>query len=173
MNLGIRTFGYAPAMHNLVGILLGVFVLCIIGSAHFGRRALKCLGAEHHSELARISANASMINLVVPIVIAIAYVLTVINDREKMPLATVIALCALLLQGIISAVTTDRWYRKAGMPPEFLKYFRLARGIRILGAAMLFVGVVSWLITTKDAQDLQFKSQDPANMQSAPAIDGR
>lgn len=159
-------------MHNLVGVLLGVFVLCIFGAAHFGRRALKCLGAEHHGELVRISANASMINLVVPIVIAIAYVLIVINDREQLPIATAIALCALLVQGIISAITTDRSYRKAGMPPEFLKYFRLARGIRILGATMLFVGVVSWLITTKNAQDLQFDPQDPADVQSSPAIEG-
>lgn len=107
-----------------------------------------------------------MINLVVPIVIAIAYVLIVLNDREQLPLATVIALCALLLQGIISAVTTDRSYRKAGMPPEFLKYFRLARGIRILGATMLFVGVISWLIVTQNAQNSQFDPQDTQDLQA-------
>jgi hypothetical protein len=107
-----------------------------------------------------------MINLVVPIVIAIAYVLIVLNDREKLPLATVIALCALLLQGIISAVTTDRSYRKAGMPPEFLKYFRLARGIRILGATMLFVGVISWLIVTQNAQNAQFDPHETQDLQA-------
>ena len=166
-------------MHNLIGILLGVFMLCILSAAHFGRRALKCLGSQHHSELVRISANASMINLVVPIVIAIAYVLIVLNDREQLPLATVIALCALLLQGIISAVTTDRSYRKAGMPPEFLKYFRLARGIRILGATMLFVGVISWLIVNQNAQNSQFDPQDtqdpqaPLGAQIIPAVESK
>ena len=166
-------------MHNLIGILLGVFMLCILSAAHFGRRALKCLGSQHHSELVRISANASMINLVVPIVIAIAYVLIVLNDREQLPLATVIALCALLLQGIISAVTTDRSYRKAGMPPEFLKYFRLARGIHILGATMLFVGVISWLIVNQNAQNSQFDPQDiqdpqaPLGAQIIPAVESK
>ncbi len=154
-------------------------MLCILSAAHFGRRALNCLGSQHHSELVRISANASMINLVIPIVIAIGYVLIVLNDREQLPIATVIALCALLLQGIISAVTTDRSYRKAGMPPEFLKYFRLARGIRILGATMLFVGVISWLIVTQNAQNSQFESletqdpQAPLGAQIIPAVESK
>ncbi len=160
-------------MNHLLGILLGLFMVCVLGASHFGRRALKCLGAEHHSDVVRIAANASVMNLVIPIVIAIAYVLVVINDRERLPTATVIALGALLAQGVMSAITTDRSYRAAGMPPEFLKYFRLARGIRILSAAMLFVGVIVWLIATKNAQDARFTPSDQTDVQLAPAAEGK
>lgn len=133
-------------MDNLVGILLGVFVLCILGASHFTRTALRSLGESHRSELVRISANWSMLNLAVPIIVAITYVLVVMNARELLPTATVGALGILLVHGIVSAWLADRSYRAAQMPPRFMKYFRLARGTRILGAAMLFTGVLIWVL---------------------------
>ncbi|MDA0213801.1 MAG: hypothetical protein O2875_00375 [Planctomycetota bacterium] len=160
-------------MHNLVGILLGIFVLCILGASHFTRRALSSLDEEHRAELVRIASNSSMMNLAVPIVIAIAYTIVVINNREQMATATVFALGVLLVQGIITAVIADRAYRAAGMPSEFLKNFRIARGIRILGSSMLFAGVIAWLLSTQNAQDFQFDPNDPAQVETAPAIDGK
>ena len=40
-----RRLRYAFAMHNLIGILMGLFVVCVLSASHFTRRALKCLGA--------------------------------------------------------------------------------------------------------------------------------
>jgi hypothetical protein len=60
-----------------------------------------------------------------------------------------------------------------------LKYFRLARGIRILGATMLFVGVISWLIVTQNAQNSQFDPEDtqdpqaPLGAQIIPAAESK
>lgn len=134
-------------MHNLIGILMGLFVICVLGASHFTRRALRTtLSDSNRTELVRISANLSTQNLLVPIVIGIIYAILVFNNAAWLPTATVIALGLLLAHSVFSAVSTDRAYRAAEMPGDFLRFFRLARGIRILGAAMLFTGIIAWLI---------------------------
>ncbi len=144
-------------MHNLIGILLGVFVICILLASHFTRSALRSLGDSHRSELVRIAANSSMMNIAAPIIIAIGYVVFVMSARDQLPTATVAALGLLLIHSVVTAVIADRAYRVAGMPRDFLRFFRLARGTRILGALLLFTGIVCWLVFARGFQEMGYE----------------
>lgn len=130
---------------NLIGVCMGLFVVCVLIASAMTRRALNSLDDPSRATLVRIASSSSFMNLAVPIVIAIAYTGVVIANRELLPLATVVALGALLAHGLVSAIITHRKYRDGAMPPEFLKYFKLARGVRILGAFVLFSGITLWL----------------------------
>ncbi len=147
-------------MDNLLGILLGVFVLCILVASHFWRAALRSLGASHRSELVSISANASMLNLAVPIVVALAYTFMVLNKPETLPVATVGALGVMLVHSIASTVLAHRAYRSANMPPQFMRYFRLGRATRIFGAATLFTGIVLWLVYARPDFGHRWQQED-------------
>lgn len=150
-------------MHNLIGILMGLFVICVLGASHFTRSAMRSLGDSHRRELVRISGNSSMLNLLVPIVIGILYAVLVFNNAAWLPTATVIALGLLLAHSVFSTVCAYRAYRAAAMPAEFLKFFRLARGIRIFGAVMLFTGIVAWLILGQGERFAQEQDHDHAH----------
>ena len=134
-------------MLNLFTCAMGVFLVGIVLGGHFGKRAIRCLGQEHRAALVTIAATSSLINLVMPIAVGLAYVVVVMNDRALMVPATLGALALLFVQSIISLVRADRTYRGLGMPPEFMRYFRIARGCRLGGLTALVVGVTAWLST--------------------------
>ncbi len=134
-------------MLNLFTCAMGVFLVGIVLGGHFGKRALRCLGQEHRAALVTIAATASLMALVLPLAVGLAYVIVVMNDRALMVPATLAALGVLFVGSIVSTVKAARTYRSLGMPAEFMRYFRIARGCRLGGLAALFVGVTAWLAT--------------------------
>lgn len=131
---------------NLIGVCLGVFVVCVLVASSLTRRALRCLSDPDRATLVKVASQSSMVNLAVPFLIALGYCIVVFMDRKWLPVATVIALGFLLVHGIVSACLADRLYRANAMPRDFLKFFRMARGVRIFGALFLFTGITIWLL---------------------------
>ncbi len=138
-------------MQQLFGAMLGIFLTCVMAGSYFARRAILSLESQHRAELVTIVARLSTLSLVVPLVTAAIYAVVVIMNPELLAVATVGAFGVLLAQGVVGAVLAERAYRAASFPASFIKLFRLSRGVRILGSAVMFAGIVMWMLTRDQA----------------------
>ncbi len=138
-------------MQQLFGAMLGVFLTCVIAGSYFARRAILSLENQHKADLVTIVARLSAVSLVMPLVTAAIYAVTVIMRPELLAAATVGAFGVLLAQGVVGAILAERAYRAHNFPAKFIRLFRLSRGVRIVGSAVMFAAIVTWMLTRDQA----------------------
>ncbi|MSR69195.1 MAG: hypothetical protein EXS17_02475 [Phycisphaerales bacterium] len=134
-------------MQQTIGILLGVFLICVIAGSYFARQAVLALDDKCKLDLATIVARLSMVSLVIPLVTAAVYAAVVIMNPDLLPIATVCAFGVLVAHGIVGAFLAERAYRTHHFPVSFIRLFRISRVVRILGSAVMFAGVIAWMYT--------------------------
>ncbi len=132
-------------MQQLLGIMIGGFLVCVIAGSVLARAAIASLDHTHKADLVTIVTKSSMWNLVAPLLTAAAYAVVVISNPQLLPVATAVALGILVAHGIFSAILAERAYRAHHFPARFLRLFRFSRGVRILGSAALFAAILVWL----------------------------
>jgi poly(3-hydroxybutyrate) depolymerase len=133
-------------MDHTVAILIGLFLICTVAASTILRGALHRLSDEDKRRLSAVTASRRIAMLAVPLLLALAYTLVVFNRSDLLIPATVTALGLLLVQTIVSSIVLARSMAAAGLPSNFLRDLRRVRLIRICGAAVLFGGIVVWLI---------------------------
>ena|SRR6185295_5917841 len=128
----------------LIPAAAAFFVLMLV-AAKVTKKSLALLATEDKAKLVDVAAKTSLgwfLALVAGVVVWLWFAL---RQPRGSAVATIAALAYFLLLSALAALSTFRRYRSAGLPDSFLRQFLIARGLRLLGAVILFGTMALWL----------------------------
>ena len=122
-------------------VALIVFVAAVLVATRLIKRSLGALTADEKVRLVDAAAKTSPHWFLMFLALVVAWLTVLFLRRDLVREMSAAMLVAFLVLSILSTTATLRRYRAHGLPPSFLRTYRIAYSMRLASAVFLFASV--------------------------------